>query len=108
MGSVTSLVPIVRERAKVLGPSNIQHETVIGMPIGIYSEVYQQGEIVFTGRSKTTTDLLIDFIEETSIGRFASRHRNTMSEISFHTRDGMIKIFLKTHVAKAVTAGLGK
>lgn len=105
MSEVACLVPRIRARPKV---EPRVHDTVVhDLPVKIYTEVYEGGQLVFSGLSENTIPLLIGFIKETSIGRSYSRfdHRSGQGTYGFETRDGSVKITSFKRVIWALDSG---
>lgn len=106
--SVTSLIPMIREHDKTRCTLPLEHTKIIDMPIDIFSEIYQNGQMSCYGRSKTTTPLLIEFIQESMAGRLCVTYLEKIGHISFHTRDGSVNLSTPLVIARMVMAGLGR
>lgn len=106
--SVTSIIARIREHDKTRCTLPVEHTEIIGLPVEIHSEIYQDGQLSYAGRSKSTTPQLIEFVKETMAGRFGVMYLDKVGQISFHTRDGACTLLVPLVVAKAIVAGIGR
>jgi hypothetical protein len=89
MGSVTSIVPMIRQRAP--GPAPEKSE-VVQFPIDVFTEIHEQDGQVTCMTSKSTCRDLIDFVKWTCAGRESAEFAPDMNlaTLQYHSRAGTV------------------
>jgi hypothetical protein len=102
MNDVTSLIPSIEKHNKTRQTVDTDSNIIRDMPIIADCTIYQDGALSFSGESRTTVPLLVEFILSTIVGRVKSDKAFGFSSIKFETRDGHVSVLIRSIIADAV------